>query len=76
MKSMSDLMLQTHFNKLKEELDKSLKEKQGEPENPIHVTLKKVFNYLKAKSISSQLDSDGQELLENVAKQLDELKKK
>ncbi|MEQ8927591.1 MAG: hypothetical protein RLO81_17375 [Fulvivirga sp.] len=75
MKSMSDVMLQTHFNKLKEELNKSLKEKYDKPENPAEITLKKVFNYLKAKSITSQLDSDGQELLEHVAKQLDDLKK-
>lgn len=71
---MSDLMLQAHFKELKKELDKSLKKDNTKEESELESLLKQIFNYLKTKANESLLDDRGQELLEKVAKKLDELK--
>ena len=71
---MSDLMLEAHFKELRKELDKSLRKNDDLFGDESVLILREVFNYLKAKSAECSLDEKGQEILEKVAKRLDDIK--
>ncbi len=72
MKSMSDLLLKTHFNELKEELNNAIiSAKNADDPKEIKV-LKSVFHYLKKKAESGQLDDLGHVLYHDIAKVLDD----
>lgn len=72
--SMSDLMLQAHFNQLKDQLNASLKTDKVKDVSDEEYVLRRTFNYLKAKSLESKLDEEGHKLYRKVAEVLDKLR--
>lgn len=72
MKSMSDIMLQAHFKELKQELEKAKNEELVTEHDKAYLLLKKTFNFLKEKSETAVLGSEGVDLLYELAQYLDD----
>lgn len=73
MKSMSDVMLQAHFKRLRDELHNAKGANAGLELSNSEKLLKKIYNYLKDQSVESKLDEEGTTLLYEIAQLLDKL---